>query len=178
MNELDQEAWDRWVAFRKAIRKPIKPVSEQAMKIKLQRYGTDQAAVVDQSIANQWQGLFDLKKEKPAPGEKPQKSTMQVAADQVRFTQDSDRAASEWNKHGVADSLGKLRLVEATLARYQMRSEEHGHLERMEWLRERAGQLLRDVAPRDALGDLRILCMVRSLFGERGVTRLRERSRG
>ena len=132
---------------------------------------------MDQSIANQWQGLFDLKKEKPAPGEKPQKSTMQVAADQVRFTQASDRAASEWNKHGVSDSLGKLRLVEATLARYQMRSEEHGHLERMEWLRERAGQLLRDVAPGEALGDLRILCMVRSLFGERGVTRLRERSR-
>jgi hypothetical protein len=48
----------------------------------------------------------------------------------------------------------------------------------MEWLRERAGELLRNVAPGDALGDLRILCMVRSLFGERGVTRLRERSRG
>lgn len=178
MNELDQEAWDRWVAFRKAIRKPIKTVSEQAMKIKLGRYGTDQAAVVDQSIANQWQGLFDLKKEKPAPGEKPQKSGQQVAADNQRFTQDSDRAASEWNKHGVSDALGKLRLVEATLARYQMRSEEHGHLERMDWLRERAGDLLRNVAPGDAYGDLRILCMVRSLFGERGVTRLRERSRG
>jgi hypothetical protein len=68
MNELDQEAWDRWVAFRKAIRKPIKTVSEQAMKIKLQRYGTDQAAVVDQSIANQWQGLFDLQEGKASAG--------------------------------------------------------------------------------------------------------------
>ena len=32
-NELNQEAWDRWVAYRKAIKKPIKPASEHAMKI-------------------------------------------------------------------------------------------------------------------------------------------------
>ena len=35
MHELDEAAWERWVAFRKAIRKPIKPASEAAMKLKL-----------------------------------------------------------------------------------------------------------------------------------------------
>lgn len=178
MNELDQEAWDRWVAFRKAIRKPIKPASEQAMKMKLQRYGADQGAVVDQSIANQWQGLFDLKKEKPAPGEKPQKTSQQVAADQARFAHDNDRAASEWSKHGLVDDLGKLRLCEALLARYQVRSEEQGHRDRMDWLKERTGDLLRHVKPADVLNDPSLSGMVRSMFGERGVTRLRERARG
>ena len=85
MKELDTEAWERWKAYRTAIRKPIKPASEQAMKLKLQRYGDDQAAVVDQSISNQWQGLFDLKKTKTAFGEKPVKTEKQVAADQAWF---------------------------------------------------------------------------------------------
>ena len=53
MQELDEAAWERWVAYRKAIRKPIKEASEHAMKLKLSRFGADQDAVVEQSISNQ-----------------------------------------------------------------------------------------------------------------------------
>jgi hypothetical protein len=31
MHELDEQAWERWVAYRKAIRKPIKEASEHAI---------------------------------------------------------------------------------------------------------------------------------------------------
>ena len=75
MEGLDEAAWERWKAYRTAIRKPIKPASEHAMKVKLARYGSQQDAVVSQSIENQYQGLFDLKVSKPAPGEKPVRRT-------------------------------------------------------------------------------------------------------
>ena len=90
MSELDVEAWERYKAFRKAIKKPIKEVSEAAAKLKLQRFGDDQAAVVDQSIANGWQGLFDLKKKKT--GEKPVKTDVQVAKDNEAFIRQQDYA--------------------------------------------------------------------------------------
>lgn len=58
---LDLEVWRRWLAYRAQIRKPIKAASmTEAMK-KLAAFGADQAAVVAQSIAQGWQGLFALK---------------------------------------------------------------------------------------------------------------------
>ena len=58
---LDVAAWDRWVAYRKGIRKAIKPASMEAAQRALCAFGDDQAAVVEQSIAAGWQGLFALK---------------------------------------------------------------------------------------------------------------------
>ena len=78
---LDTEAWERWVAYRKAIRKPLKEISLHAAALKLAKYGADQSEVVSQSISNQWQGLFELKKSKPMPGEKVEKTDKQKAAD-------------------------------------------------------------------------------------------------
>ena len=57
---LDPMSWDRWVKYRKQIRKPLKPVSMPAAQRKLAAFGSDQALVVEQSIANGWQGLFAL----------------------------------------------------------------------------------------------------------------------
>lgn len=64
---LDLEAWSRWLSYRQEIRKAIKSKSsiEAAQKL-LAGFGTDQAAVVEQSIANGWQGLFALK-DQPKP---------------------------------------------------------------------------------------------------------------
>lgn len=59
---LDMGAWVSWVEYRAAIKKPLKPVSMEAAAKKLAGYGPDQKAVVDQSIANTWQGLFDLQR--------------------------------------------------------------------------------------------------------------------
>lgn len=58
---LDVQAWDRWVAYRKDLKKPIKTTSVESAQNALAKHGHNQAAVVDQSIANGWQGLFDLK---------------------------------------------------------------------------------------------------------------------
>lgn len=58
---LDVRAWDRWLAYRRDTRKPIRPASEEAAAKALAAFGKDQAAVVEQSIAQGWQGLFALK---------------------------------------------------------------------------------------------------------------------
>lgn len=58
---LDPEAWARWVDYKRSIRKAIKPASIPAAQRKLAGFGADQAAVVEQSIAAGWQGLFALK---------------------------------------------------------------------------------------------------------------------
>jgi hypothetical protein len=58
---LDRVAWTKWVEYRKAIKKPLKPVSIETAARKLASYGPDQAAMVEQSIANGWTGLFELK---------------------------------------------------------------------------------------------------------------------
>jgi len=59
--ELDLSAWARWVEYRQKIRKPIKPPSVEAAQRKLASYGAEQQAVVEQSIAEGYQGLFPLK---------------------------------------------------------------------------------------------------------------------
>ena len=59
---LDPAAWKRWHDYRREIRKPLKPVSIPAAQRELAAFGADQAAVVEQSIANGWQGLFALKR--------------------------------------------------------------------------------------------------------------------
>lgn len=59
---LDLASWERFVDYRKSIRKPIKPVSIPAAQRELAGYGPVQNAVVEQSIANSWTGLFALKR--------------------------------------------------------------------------------------------------------------------
>lgn len=60
-SNLNVEAWHRWVEYRKQIRRPIKPASIAAAQRKLAGFGPDQSAVVEQSVAQGWQGLFPLK---------------------------------------------------------------------------------------------------------------------
>jgi len=63
---LDPEAWRAWLEYRVQIRKPLKPVSMPAAQRTLAAFGSNQMAVVQQSIANGWQGLFELKQQKGA----------------------------------------------------------------------------------------------------------------
>lgn len=58
---LNMEAWERWYAYRKAIKKPIKEPSVEAAMRKLAAFGPDQSAVVENSIAEGYQGLFPAK---------------------------------------------------------------------------------------------------------------------
>ena len=152
MQDLDVAAWDRWKAYRTAIRKPIKPASEHAMQMKLAKYGADQDAVVNQSISNQWQGLFDLKVSKPAPGEKPVKTDKQIAADNERWQQMQDRCGREWDRH-LADPLAKLKL-----------------------LREQMAGLLREANAAKVYADPHLRSTVWQVFGDRGIARLKQRA--
>ena len=58
---LDLESFERWDAYRREIKKPLKASSLIAAAEELAKFDSDQAAVVQQSIANGWQGLFPLK---------------------------------------------------------------------------------------------------------------------
>lgn len=58
---LDVQAWQSWISYRKGIGKPLKPASLEAAQRAMAVFGDDQAAVVAQSIANGYQGLFAIK---------------------------------------------------------------------------------------------------------------------
>lgn len=64
---LDLESWNRFFGYRKSIGKPIKAVSVLPAQRELAGFGAGQPAVVEQSIANSWTGLFALKR-KPLNG--------------------------------------------------------------------------------------------------------------
>jgi hypothetical protein len=170
MHELDEAAWERWVAYRKAIRKPIKEVSEHAMKLKLSRFGADQDAVVEQSIANQYQGLFELKKAAPRPGEKVEKTDKQKAADVARHAEQDDWNARAWGKLEPTP-LNRLKLCEAYLARLTISPD----ADAMERLKDSTAAALRSADAAEVLGHPHLMSMVRQLFGERGLNRLKAR---
>lgn len=58
---VNVQAFVRWHGYRVEIRKPLKPQSLKAAAEELAKHGEHQAAVVQQSISNGWQGLFPLK---------------------------------------------------------------------------------------------------------------------
>jgi hypothetical protein len=58
---LDIQAWERWIAYRAQIKKPLKPMSIEAAQRELVKYAHQQMQVVEQSIANGWHGIFALK---------------------------------------------------------------------------------------------------------------------
>jgi len=170
MNELDEQAWEQWAAYRKAIRKTIKPASEHAAKLKLSRFGADQQAVVEQSIANQYQGLFELKKAAPRPGEKVEKTDKQRAADVARHAEQDDWNARAWGKLEPTP-LNRLKLCEAYLARLTISPD----ADAMERLRDSTAAALRSADAAEVLGHPHLMSMVRQLFGERGLNKLKKR---
>ena len=63
-DNVNEEALALWLEYRKAIKKPIHDFSMPYVRRKLAKFGTDQFAVVEQSIENSWQGLFALRHDK------------------------------------------------------------------------------------------------------------------
>ena len=56
---LDLTAWSDWVAYRQSLRKPLKEASFPAAAAVLAKLGSQQAAAVQHSIANGYQGIFE-----------------------------------------------------------------------------------------------------------------------
>jgi hypothetical protein len=171
---LDIDAFDRWLGFKKGRRQSYKtPLSERAAAVKLSQMGDDQAEVVNEAIANNYAGFFPLKKILAA-GQKPEKTNKQIAAENARFDSENSRSQEYWNKHGLRDDLGRLKLCEALLARYSVQPEEG---DRMEQLRNVVVDCMQSVSSIKVLDNPSLLSMIRALWGEKGVNRLKTRAK-
>lgn len=171
IKDLDLDAWNRWVAYRQAIKKPLKEVSLAAAALKLSKYGKDQAEVVDQSISNQWQGLFELKKKRD-PAEPPVKTDKQKAIEDARLQHALDANAKMWREN-LLTPLGKLRLCDALLARYLANPDDPQLDERLEWLKHTAGELMRQVDIKLIAHDAHLIGMSSYFWGGKAIDRLR-----
>jgi hypothetical protein len=168
---LDQAAWERWLAYRVSIKKAIKPASMHAAALKLSRFGDDQEGVVEQSVANGYQGLFELKKSKPAPGEKPKKTREQIAADDLNWQWQVQRA--EKTAHQLsADPISELRMLDAVLARLSFQQEDLSYSERYERLKSVIAEKISQAPAAAVLGDPHLRSMVLQLWNDRGVKKL------
>jgi hypothetical protein len=61
---LDKELWDDYIAYRKELKKPLTAVGEKRAIMKLQRFyeqGQNVNEILEQSITNNWLGLFAVK---------------------------------------------------------------------------------------------------------------------
>ena len=77
---LDLDAWTRWVDYRSEIRKPIKPASMDAAARKLAAFGEMQAATVENSIAEGYQGLIPPKPPNGSTGNRPTRYEQAMSA--------------------------------------------------------------------------------------------------
>ena len=60
--ELNQSALDEWVEYRRATKKPLKEYGLKATIKMMLKYDFDtQQEMVDKSMRNEWQGLFEPK---------------------------------------------------------------------------------------------------------------------
>ena len=78
-----------------------------------------------------------------------------------------------WDER-IKTVIGRLHLADAYLARINVGDWEQRQ-EKREWLKTRVGPLVREADPAAILGDPGLIGLVRELFGERGVMRLRDR---
>lgn len=63
------DAWQSFLAMRKAIKKPVTPGAEKLAIAKLdelRKAGSSPRAVLEQSVLNSWQGLFEVKQAEQA----------------------------------------------------------------------------------------------------------------
>ncbi len=58
---LNQEAWTEWVQFRKEIKKKLVQTTINRQLKFLEKHKTNHVAILEQSIQNGWQGLFEVK---------------------------------------------------------------------------------------------------------------------
>lgn len=98
---LDLDSWNRWEAYRREIRKPIKAASMLLAQQKLAGFGAKQAAVVDQSIAQGWTGLFAPKDERNGAS-RPNGHTRVSALERSR------QATERWLREDEESSGGGL----------------------------------------------------------------------
>ena len=85
----------------------------------------------------------------------------------------SQAAIKHWDEK-IGTVIGRLQLADAYLARITV-GDWQQRRERTEWLKGYVGPLVREADPAAILGDPGLVGMVRQLWGEPGVTRLRDK---
>jgi hypothetical protein len=106
---LNEEAWNKWLKYRKDIKKPLKPASFELAQKKLASFGNRQMDAVDNSIANGWTGLFPPPKEKAVF--KQQQDTARQDRDFQEFASRAKRVGFRAPFQGE-DLIGYKTLVE------------------------------------------------------------------
>lgn len=85
----------------------------------------------------------------------------------------SQAGMKHWDEK-VGTVIGQLHLADAYLARITV-GDWQQRREKTEWLKSYIGPLVRQADPAEVLGDPGLTGMVRQLWGEPGVTRLRDK---
>lgn len=175
--ELNQKAWDEWETYRKGIKKPIKAQSIEPMKLKLMRFGDDQQAVVDQSIAQGWQGLFAITPAKPDPTAPKKRTREQEDANNAQWDYLNRQSAKDWDK--IVDSpIKRLNLAAAYLARLDTDPDQSSVFlsEKRSALKDAVAGLLREAEAHLVIADLNLIRLVLRLFNLPGLRRLEARA--
>lgn len=96
---LDCEAWDRWLAYRRGIKKPIRDVSAVEAARDMAKLGAGQAAAVAHTIAKGWTGL---REPDAKPSALPPKREREPTADEIA----AERAkAAAQNQANIAKAI-------------------------------------------------------------------------
>jgi hypothetical protein len=95
---LDKKVWEQWIAYRKEIKKALKPSTTKLQLTFLEKNKVDHSAIILQSIQNGWTGLFPLKsnfnsKSPPIPSN----ISDAARAHAKRIQEDEDRREREEN---------------------------------------------------------------------------------
>lgn len=95
---VDKKVWEQWVAYRKEIKKSLKPSTTKLQLAFLEKNKIDHQAIILQSIQNGWQGLFALKKNSHSPPQ-PYSSRIsdQARAYQKRVQEEEEKREFEEN---------------------------------------------------------------------------------
>jgi hypothetical protein len=102
---LDREAFTRWEAYRRSIRKPIKPASLEAAAQEMAELGDQQAKAVQHSIANSYQGLFTKGtngKQQPPQKREREPTPAEIAAERRKA---AEANAAAMQKLGLTGAL-------------------------------------------------------------------------
>ncbi len=116
---LNQQAWADWIEYRRAVKKPIKEPSYKLAMRTLAAFGADQQAVVDQSIAFSWQGLFALRTQ-PEKAKPKTIADARNAADTAAIAQLHGRRAAlgipSFREIGLGETVSQYRQAQNSAA--------------------------------------------------------------
>ncbi|MCK5015437.1 MAG: helix-turn-helix domain-containing protein [Candidatus Peribacteraceae bacterium] len=59
---INKKVWESWVAYRKEIKKTLKPTTMESQLSFLEKNKQDHVEIINKSIQNGWTGLFEIKK--------------------------------------------------------------------------------------------------------------------